>query len=43
MFTTITTAKVIKELGYILTYDVESNHMTRSVKVALIKLYATRG
>ena len=40
MFTTITTSKIIKELGYVLTCDVEANHMTCSVKVAPIKLYS---
>ena len=43
MFATITTGKIIKEKGYMLTRDVESNHMTCSVKVALIELYTTRG
>ena len=43
MFATITTNKTIKELGYVLTCDVESNHMSYSVKVALIELYCAKG
>ncbi|MFC2006737.1 hypothetical protein ACFLUQ_01045 [Chloroflexota bacterium] len=42
MFTTITTDKIIKELGYILSTNLESNDKASISEITIIELYGTK-